>query len=63
MLSKKKWSYVVKRRSVKVEFMNDNIGTIVARTCSNLVIFPCGIMIIMNSVVELDLKGLKFNAV
>ena len=66
-------SYVVKRKSIKVEFMEDDIGTIVARTCSNLIIFPrifkddinalSDFCRIMNNVIELDLKGLRFNTV
>ena len=39
-------AYVVRKRSIKVAFMDPadgDIGTIVARTCSNLIIFPRGV--------------------
>jgi hypothetical protein len=61
----------VKPKSIKVEFIDDEIGAIVARTCSNLFTFPRGACFegeeefaeVMNSVIEFNLKGLTFNTV
>ena len=68
-------SYVVRKKSIKVEFMEStDFGTVVARTCSNLIIFPQNIFkqedpeafakfnLTMNGII--DLKGyLDFNTI
>lgn len=61
-------SNIVKRRSIKVE---DEVGSILARTCSKLIIFPRGLFKeedeafkfadVMNSII--DWNGIKFNTV
>ena len=66
-------SAVVWQQSIKVEFSDDDVGTILARTCSNLIVFPRGgifleeadplghFSIVMRSMTAG--KGLKFNTV
>ena len=60
-----------------IDFMDSDEGTIVARTCTKLIIFPRNIFVendadsyekfkfcmAMNAIIDFDLKGLQFNTI
>lgn len=65
-------SCVVKKSSIKVQFAGDDVGTILAHTCSKVITFPRGVFkdetdslckfsAVMTSVI--DWQGFKFNTV
>ena len=67
-------SYVARKKSILLDFMRSDYGTIIARTCSCLIIFPRGVFceadgdsafhkfcMAMNGIIDFNLRGLKFN--